>query len=96
MEPTTAKNTRPDYLSIDLSLRVQTERRVEKVRLLLSSSYRDRPIILHNGPVKCIKVSLNELVGQSWVNLYIDISNLIKMLDERTTLRAVDSLTLDG
>ena len=96
MEPTTAKNTRPDYLAIDLSLRVQTDRRIEKVRLQLSSSYRDRPMILHNGPVKCIKVSLNELVGLSWVNLYIDISNLIQMLDERTTLRAIDNLTLDG
>lgn len=77
MEPATPQKTRPDYLSIDLSLRVQTERRTEKVRLLLSSSYKDRPMILHNGPVKCIKVSLNEIIGQSWVNLHIDISNLI-------------------
>jgi hypothetical protein len=96
MEPTTMENQRSDHLSIDISLRVQTERRIEKVRLQLSTSYRDRPMILHNGPVKCIKVSLNDIIGQSWVNLLVDVSNLIKMIDERIAVKAIDQLTLDG
>ena len=96
MDTTPGKNQRPDHLSIDLGLRVQTERRIEKVRLQLSTSYKDRPLILHNGPVQCIKVSLSEIIGMSWVNLFIDISNLIQMLDQRTTLRSIDNLTLEG